>query len=189
MASLTGYAGIAPRIGGVIISEDNYNFAPGSVVQINSNALPGGENDFLPFNGLEGVINNLDLANPVGELIEIPGAFTFFLESVDTPVFIETAFGTTNQFSGTGQFISETGDVTEGLINFSADYVGFSQEQAIDLTSASNNFVASWSLNTVAFEPIGETIDIDEPSMAYGLLLLVALLFGFTRSRSRKPNN
>lgn len=184
---LQGFVGIAPKIGGVNITGgqstlySDFDFTPGTIVQINANPLfETGENDFLPFNGLEGTISDITGARleqvnaglAFENFISVPNAFTFTLEQVSLPMFVESKFATTGQLSAFGTFYDTNGNASSGELNFSADFAGMKLAQVQQLVRSENNFVASWSLNAVA---TAQPADVPEPSLFIAMLLGSAL--------------
>jgi len=184
---LQGFVGIVPTVGGVNITGSdatsqfsNFDFQPGSIVEVNANPLPTGENDFAQFIGMTGLIKDItgadilaiNAGNVFEDFIVVPDAFTFDLEVVDTPVFIETAFSTTGQLSAFGSFYDVYGNRTSGELNFSADFAGFTLAETVSLVQSDNEFVATWSLNALAEL---EATDVPEASLGFftiGLLII-----------------
>ena len=184
-SGLTGFVGISPTVGGVIITGSDvttefsdFDFVPGSIIEINANPLPNGSNDFQPFIGYTGTIADITAQNILdinagtefANFLNVPGAFTFTLEQVDNPVFIETAFSTTGQLSAFGSFYDMQGNKSSGELNFSADFAGMTEAEVLALVSSQNNFVASWSLNAVATDT-----SVPEASIGFFSLAIICL--------------
>ena len=185
---LNGFVGIAPTIGGVIINGSDtdgydFNFVPGSIIEINANPLADGSNDFMPFVGYTGLISDItaediDAINAGDEFanfLNVPDAFSFTLEAVDTLVLVESAFSTTAQMSAFGSFYDVNGLKSSGELNFSADFAGMTSQEVATLVSSDNTFVASWSLNAVANGVGPDATDIPDASLGFISIVLIVL--------------
>ena len=174
----------------------NFDFVPpveggvGTVVELNANPLPTGEDDFAPFVGQTGEILDLDAAAltpgdfPIEDFINIPGAFSASLTSVDFPVYSEDDGGTTVAIGVGAQFINlsdGSGDVSTGVGTFSVDFAGLSIAETQALFDEDGEIPeqfspGTWSSNFVVtaeedVTPPGPT-PVPEASNLLGLLVI-----------------
>ena len=170
----------------------NFDFVPpvdggvGTVVELNANPLPTGENDFAPFVGQTGDILDFEAAAltpgdfPVEDFINLPGAFSVSLTSVDFPVYSEDDGGTTVAIGVTGDFINladGSNDVSQGVGTFSVDFAGLTIAETQALFDEPGEIPeqfspGTWSSNfVVTAQPPGVT-PVPEASNLLGLLVV-----------------
>ena len=208
MAGLQGYVNITPITNGITINSDgvsfsnNLDFLNSTIIEISTNSLDG-RNDFAPFVGETGTIVSLpgttidtinnDPNDFINAFIDFDGSFHFDLYEI-TPITIgSTNFGSAAYFSASGQFVNESSanEETDGVLNFTVDFAGFTETEVSDMiNSQDNNFVSSFSINGVAVDSDPDIVDIPEPSTALSFILFFGFFFAFSALyRLRKPQN
>lgn len=116
----------------------------GPVVELNANPLPTGENDFAPFIGELGDIQDVTAAELVaiagGDTLEnfitIGNEFSVTLTDVEFPVYTFDGGGTTVSIGVEGDFINlsdGSGDVSQGVGTFSVDFAGLTIAETQEL--------------------------------------------------------
>lgn len=110
----------------------------GDIVEINANPLDTGENDFEPFIGFNGDIQDITNsqilpiaagATTLPNFIVIPDAFSITLTGVAIPEYSFDGSGTTVSVGVNGDFINlsdGSNDVSQGVGTFSVDFAGLS---------------------------------------------------------------
>ena len=175
----------------------------GAVVELNANPLPSGENDFAPFIGQTGTINDITVnqllavgsgSTTIPGFINIPGAFDFTLTDVEFPVYTFDGTGTTVSIGVTGNFINlsdGSNDVSSGTGTFSVDFA--------DLTIAETQALfdepgetpeefnpGTWSSNLVATAETPVTPPVTPVPEASNMLGLLVIGLGGATILARK---
>ena len=191
--------GTGTNIPGTDLPATNFDFVPpvnggtGAIVELNANALPTGENDFAPFIGETGDIQDISndqilaIASGATELdnfILISDAFSVTLTNVEASEYTFDGSGTTVSVGVAGDFINlsdGSGDVSTGVGTFSVDFAGLSiaETQALfdEAGEVPEGFTpGTWSSNFVVtaeddVTPPGPT-PVPEASNLLGLLVI-----------------
>jgi hypothetical protein len=186
------FIGTGLTVPGTDFPATDFDFLPpagggiGPVVELNANPL-NGENDFLPFVGFTGSIQDITAAQIFGivggatlpDFINIPGAFSVTLTDVENPEYTFDGGGTTVSLGVTGDFINlsdGSGDVSFGVGTFSVDFAGLTIAETQALFDEPGEIPTdfdpgTWSSN---FEVVAEvpTEVVPEASNLLGLFVI-----------------
>ena len=189
-------------IPGTDLPATDFDFVPpenggtGAVVELNANPLNTGENDFAPFIGDLGDIQDVTAleinqvltgGETIPNFINIPDAFSVTLTDVEPSEYTFDGSGTTVSIGVVGDFINlsdASNDVSQGVGTFSVDFAGLTIAETQELFDEagevpegftpgtwSSNFIVTAEEEDVTPPPPGPT-PVPEASNLLGLLVI-----------------
>ena len=187
------------NIPGTDLPATDFDFVPpegggtGAIVELNANPLPTGENDFQPFVGFTGDIQDVTAleindvvtgGDTIPNFITIDDAFSVTLTDVEPSEYTFDGSGTTVSIGVTGDFINlsdGSNDISQGVGTFSVDFAGLTIAETQELFDEAGEIPegftpGTWSSNFVVtaeedVTPPGPT-PVPEASNLLGLLVI-----------------